>query len=106
MVDDVARLFTGGEPGRGRNTKTMGVPFGQVLAAAKQFTPASRHESRMKVSQAFRLQTKQFAVWFGMAVVLALLDRLGDGWILRLAQGLVFIAAVTYSVLLSRWNRR
>ena len=60
----------------------------------------------MKVSQAFRFQTKQFAVWFGMIVVLTLLDRLGDGWILRRTQGVVFIAAVTYSVLLARANRR
>jgi hypothetical protein len=60
----------------------------------------------MKVSRTFLLQTKQFAVWFGMIVVLTVLDRLGDGWILRWAQGIVFIAAVTYSVLLARWNRR
>ena len=60
----------------------------------------------MKVSRTFLLQTKQFAVWFGMIVVLTVLDRLGDGWILRWAQGIVFIAAVTYSVLLSRWSRR
>jgi hypothetical protein len=60
----------------------------------------------MKVSQTLLFQTKQFAVWFGMIVVLTLLDRLGDGWILRWAQGIVFIAAVTYSVLLSRWSRR
>ena len=60
----------------------------------------------MKVSQTLLFQTKQFAVWFGMIVVLTVLDRLGDGWILRWAQGIVFIAAVTYSVLLSRWSRR
>jgi hypothetical protein len=60
----------------------------------------------MKVSQTLLFQTKQFAVWFGMIVVLTLLDRLGDGWILRWAQGIVFIAAVTYSVLLSRCSRR
>ena len=34
-------FFTGGEPGRARDTKTLGVPFGQVFAAAKQFTHAS-----------------------------------------------------------------
>ena len=60
----------------------------------------------MKVSRTILFQTKQFAVWFGMIVVLTVLDRLGDGWILRWAQGIVFIAAVTYSVLLSRWSRR
>ena len=60
----------------------------------------------MRVSRTLLFQTKQFAVWFGMIVVLTLLDRLGDGWILRWAQGIVFIAAVTYSVLLSRWSRR
>jgi hypothetical protein len=60
----------------------------------------------MKVARTLLFQTKQFAVWFGMIVVLTLLDRLGDGWILRWTQGIVFIAAVTYSVLLARWNRR
>jgi 3-methyladenine DNA glycosylase AlkD len=40
-VDYVARFFAGGEPGRARDTKTMGVPFGQVFAAAKQFAHAS-----------------------------------------------------------------
>jgi len=40
-VDSVARFFTGGEPGRARDTRTLGVPFGQVFAAAKQFTHAS-----------------------------------------------------------------
>ena len=40
-VDYVARFFTGGEPGRARDTRMLGVPFGQVFAAAKQFTHAS-----------------------------------------------------------------
>jgi hypothetical protein len=60
----------------------------------------------VKVSRTILFQTKQFAVWFGMIVVLTLLDRLGNGWLLRWAQGIVFITAVTYSVLLARWSRR
>lgn len=40
-VEYVARFFTGGEPGRVSDTKTMGVPFGQVFAEAKQFSHAS-----------------------------------------------------------------
>jgi 3-methyladenine DNA glycosylase AlkD len=40
-VASIARFFTGGEPGRTRDTKVMGVPFGQVFAAAKQHAHAS-----------------------------------------------------------------
>ena len=40
-VAAIARFVTGGEPGRTRDTKVMGVPFGQVFAAAKQHAHAS-----------------------------------------------------------------
>src|SRR5262245_36153342 len=40
-VASIARFFTGSEPGRASDTKVMGVPFGQVFAAAKQHAHAS-----------------------------------------------------------------
>jgi hypothetical protein len=37
----------------------------------------------MKIPQETKRQTRQFFVWFGMIVVLTLLDRLGNGWTRR-----------------------
>ena len=60
----------------------------------------------MKFAKEFRLQTKLVALWFGMIAIVTLLDRLGDGRIFHWAQGLVFIAAVASSVLLTTAARR
>jgi hypothetical protein len=62
--------------------------------------------AKMNFPQEFRRQTKQVAVWFGMIVVLTLLDRVGDGRIIHWLQGVVFMGAVTYSVMLAAAARR
>jgi hypothetical protein len=60
----------------------------------------------MKFPQEFRRQTKQVALWFGMIAILTLLDRLGDGRMIHWAQGIVFVSAVAYSVMLAAAARR
>src|SRR5262245_34288568 len=52
-VASIARFFTGGEPGRTRDTKVMGVPFGQVFAAAKQHAHASLAEIEILLDSRF-----------------------------------------------------